>query len=102
MGLYLAGLLLVAQMSADDWECQKMIDEYRSLSAQITSQNQQPNISAAPPSSLLGMAYQSGAQTGNALGKVLGNAGSALSGVPSAEERLRQLDQSIRQDCVNR
>ena len=101
MGLYLAGLLLVAQMSADDWECQKMIDEYRSLSAQIRSQNQQPNINAAPTTLSESMA-RLGAQSGQAFGKVLGNAGSALSGVPSPEERLRQLDQSIRQDCINR
>ena len=92
---------MVAQMSADDWECQKMIDEYRSLSAQIRSQNQQPNINAAP-TTLFESTARLGAQSGQAFGKVLGNAGRALEGVPSAEERLMQLDQSIRQDCVNR
>ena len=94
MGMYLVSVLLVAQMTGSDWECQKMIDEYRSLSEQV-----RPTQRSVDDAS--GDLATSTARLGASAGQAFGNAIGALGGVPSPQQRLRQLDQSIRQDCVS-
>ena len=95
MGMYLVSVLLVAQMTGSDWECQKMIDEYRSLSEQVRP-TQRSRIDQ-----VTGNWQQEHSQLAAQAGQALGNALGALGGVPSPQQRLKQLDQSIRQDCVS-
>ena len=99
MGMYLVSVLLVAQMTGSDWECQKMIDEYRSLSEQVRPQTEAEK--RASTNQVTGNWQQAHSQLAAQAGQSFGDALAALGGVPSPQQRLKQLDQSIRQDCVS-
>ena len=88
---------VAAQMTAQQWECQKMMNEYNYLNQQVQRENSTSAYEECirregPGRAAVCTAAQSGAYFGNIARGLSGND-------PSA--RLQQLDQAIRSYCLS-
>ena len=94
MASILVSVILVAQMSRDEWACQNLLNEYRTLSDQVRLKQMQFNASALnpedvqqaiqaeqqqsireAPTTLFGSTAQLAATAGQGLGNALGGLG---------------------------
>jgi len=94
--LSLSSLSANAQMTQQQWECQQMMDEYRSLKSQEHYQNSDRAFAdcmaqQGPGRGAVCAAQQSGQSFGRAIGGALGGS-----------SRLQQLEVAIRANCLIR